>query len=354
MGNRRKAQQDYRLPSRKQSLGLSLLELYGCDFQHFSLSTVELPSKMVKFFSWLVGLHLAAATIVNGYAAPGKCSGICTNAHDPSIIQSANGTYYRFSTGNKIAVHSAPDITGPWKYEGAALPDGSSINLKGKDDLWVGDFYYLYYSVSSFGTQNSAIGVARSTSLDVGTWEDGGSTTITSDSSKPYNAIDPNLIEADGGYYLTFGSYWQGIHQAHMRDPPLVSSSAPVQIGFTSNYEVLEGPFIFHHGDFYYLFMSKGKCCGYDKSKPAAGKEYRILVCRSSKATGGFVDKEEVDCTKDGGTVVLESHDNVYGPGGQGVYDDPKLGPILYYHYGKCVYVVFLSMMIDCCARSRS
>ncbi|KAG2811840.1 hypothetical protein PC129_g13778 [Phytophthora cactorum] len=76
-----------------------------------------------------------------------------------------------------------------------------------------------------------------------------------------------------------------------------------------------------------------GKCCGYDKSKPAAGKEYRILVCRSSKATGGFVDKEDVDCTKDGGTVVLESHDNVYGPGGQGVYDDPKHGPILYYHY---------------------
>ncbi|KAG7378110.1 hypothetical protein PHYPSEUDO_010548 [Phytophthora pseudosyringae] len=294
---------------------------------------------MVKALSWLVGLPLLAASAVSGYAAPGACSGICTNAHDPSIVQSASGTYYRFSTGSKIAVHTAPDISGPWKFEGAALPEGSSIELKGKDDLWapdvhkVGEFYYLYYSVSSFGTQNSAIGVARSSSLDVGTWEDAGSTSITSDASKPYNAIDPNLVEADGGYYLTFGSYWQGIHQAHMRDPPVLSSSTPAQIGFASNFEVLEGPFVFQHGDFYYLFTSKGKCCGYDKAKPAAGKEYRILVCRSSTATGGFVDKEGVDCTKDGGTVVLESHDNVYGPGGQGVFDDPKLGPILYYHY---------------------
>ncbi|KAG6611158.1 arabinan endo-1 [Phytophthora cinnamomi] len=294
---------------------------------------------MVKTLAWFAaGLPLLVTTVVNGYAAPGECSGICTNAHDPSIIQSSNGTYYRFSTGNNVSVHSAPDITGPWEFKGPALPDGSSIDLKGRYDLWapdvhkVGDFYYLYYSVSSFGTQNSAIGVARSSSLD-GPWEDAGSTSITSDSTKPYNAIDPNLIEADGDYYLTFGSYWQGIHQAHMRNPPFLSSSDPVQIGFTSDFEVLEGPFIFQHGDYYYLFMSKGKCCTYDKTMPAKGKEYRILACRSSTVTGGFVDKDGVDCTKDGGTVVLETHDDVYGPGGQGVYNDPKFGPILYYHY---------------------
>ena len=62
------------------------------------------------------------------------------------------------------------------------------------------------------------------------------------------------------------------------------------------------------------------------------------------------VDASGVACTDGGGTVVLESHDNVYGPGGQyvvslslltfmlanfyrGVYTDPSLGPVLYYHY---------------------
>jgi len=47
------------------------------------------------------------------------------------------------------------------------------------------------------------------------------------------------------------------------------------------------------------------------------------------------VDKSGVKCTAGGGTTVLESHDWVYGPGGQGVFNDPSLGPVLYYHYGK-------------------
>lgn len=75
--------------------------------------------------------------VVSGYANPGACSGTCTNTHDPSIIRRSDGTYFRFSTGGKIAVHTAPDITGPWTYKGAALPSGSKINLAGNQDLWV-------------------------------------------------------------------------------------------------------------------------------------------------------------------------------------------------------------------------
>lgn len=91
----------------------------------------------MKLFSMLVGFPLLVAGLVSGYANPQTCTGVCTNAHDPSIIRRDDGTYFRFSTGNKIAIHSAPALTGPWKYLGAAVPDGSKINLKGKDDLWV-------------------------------------------------------------------------------------------------------------------------------------------------------------------------------------------------------------------------
>jgi arabinan endo-1,5-alpha-L-arabinosidase len=63
------------------------------------------------------------------------------------------------------------------------------------------------------------------------------------------------------------------------------------------------------------------------------------------------VDASGVACTNGGGTIVLESHGTVFGPGGQyvssllknikllililhrGVFTDPSLGPILYYHY---------------------
>ena len=43
------------------------------------------------------------------------------------------------------------------------------------------------------------------------------------------------------------------------------------------------------YGSYYYLFYSVGKCCGYDASRPPAGAEYKIKVCRSGTATGGFV-----------------------------------------------------------------
>lgn len=45
------------------------------------------------------------------------------------------------------------------------------------------------------------------------------------------------------------------------------------------------------------------------------------------------VDADGTSCLDHGGTLVLGSHDLVYGPGGQGVYDDPGMGPVLYYHY---------------------
>lgn len=200
----------------------------------------------------------------------------------------------------------------------------------------VGNMYYLYYSVSSFGSQNSAIGLARSSSMDIGTWTDFGASGVSSSAGKPYNAIDPNLLQVGNKYYMSFGSFWSGIYQAEMKSNPTDTAGSAVQLASTSDGEVIEGSFIFKTGNYYYLFYSKGSCCGYDKTRPAAGKEYRIMVCRSTSPTGGFKDKNGVACTKGGGTVVLASHGWVYGPGGQGVYQDPKYGPVLYYHYGAC------------------
>lgn len=89
----------------------------------------------MRFF--ITASLLSAVTLVSGYADPLPCSGVCNNAHDPALIRHSDGTYWRFSTGGKIAVHSAPALTGPWTYKGAAISAGSKINLKGKDDLWV-------------------------------------------------------------------------------------------------------------------------------------------------------------------------------------------------------------------------
>ncbi|MCJ1240741.1 hypothetical protein MMC14_008745 [Varicellaria rhodocarpa] len=271
-------------------------------------------------------------SLIRGYAGPGSCSGAC-NTHDPAVIQrSYDGVYFRFTTGNDISVAKASSLSGPWTNQGSVLPKGSSINLAGNKDLWapdvhlIGSTYYLYYAVSTFGSQSSAIGLATSSSLDVGTWTDLGATGVASASGKPYNAIDPNLISVGSNYYLTFGSFWDDIYQAPMTSPPTRSvGAAPSNLVYNSTgTHAIEGSYLFAYSGYYYLFFSSGICCNYNTAKPATGSEYKIMLDSNGKS-----------CLSGGGTVVLASHDNIYGPGGQGVFTDSKLGPVLYYHYAN-------------------
>ncbi|KAK5159620.1 hypothetical protein LTS14_002762 [Recurvomyces mirabilis] len=236
--------------------------------------------------------------------------------------------------------HSAPSITGPWKNAGEVLPSGSKINNPGADDAWAPDVhyvagtYYLYYAVSTFGTQTSAIGVATSTSMDAGTWTDHGSTSVASTTGDDYNAIDLNLIQVSGKKYLTFGSFWGDLYQTTLSSNlESWSQSTPYRIELNSTSpQPSEGAYVYHTRSYYYLFFSSGSCCGYDTSRPAPGDEYKIMVCRSNTVTGSYVDRNGQACTNSGGTLVLGSHGVVYGPGGQGVYDDPVEGSVLFYH----------------------
>ena len=69
------------------------------------------------------------------YPDPAPSSGNISWIHDPSIIYEG-GTYWRFSTSGNIAVATAPSITGPWKYEGALLREGTKINIAPNQDVW--------------------------------------------------------------------------------------------------------------------------------------------------------------------------------------------------------------------------
>ncbi|KAI4258028.1 MAG: hypothetical protein L6R42_005340 [Xanthoria sp. 1 TBL-2021] len=281
--------------------------------------------------------------IANGYSDPLSCSGICTNAHDPSLVRRDDGIYFRFSTGGKVAVHTAPSIQGPWTYNGAALPNGSKINKTGNQDLWAPDVakvestYYLYYSVGSFGSQDSAIGVATSMTMDVGSWTDLGSTGVESVAGSKYNAIDGNLQSANAKLYMNFGSFWSDLFQVEMTAAPTKMAEAvtsATQIAFVPTPpQAQEAAFGYQYGDYHYLFFSVGSCCRYDLGMPSAGDEYKIQACRSTSVSGPFVDKSGKSCLQGGGTTVLESHDWVYGPGGQGIIGVPELGPVLYYQY---------------------
>ncbi|KAI4180626.1 MAG: hypothetical protein L6R41_007117 [Letrouitia leprolyta] len=234
-----------------------------------------------------------------GYPNPLPCTGICTNAHDPTLIRRNDGTYFRFSTGGGIAVHAALHIQGPWTFNGNVLHNGSKINKTGNQDLWAPDVakfessYYLYYSAGSFGSQDSAIGVATSTTMDPGSWVDLGSTGIESVAGSEFNAIDGNLQFANGKAYMNFGSFWSDLYQIEMTVPPAKTAKSvtlATHIAFVPTPpQAQEAAFGFQHGDYYYLFFSVGSCCRYDKSRPAAGDEYKIQACQSTSISGPFV-----------------------------------------------------------------
>ncbi|KAJ5660000.1 hypothetical protein N7507_006451 [Penicillium longicatenatum] len=274
------------------------------------------------------------------YPAVGFCMGDCWT-HDPGMVQrESDGMYFRFSTGSGVNTMMSPSLAGPWVNEGPALPHGSIIKLDGVDsmDIWAPDvhydsgIYYMYYVVSKLGTQNSQVGVATSTTMEPGSWTDHG--VIGLPASGDYNRIDPNWITINGKQYMQFGSYWKDLFQVEMESPLKVGGAAPHQLAFNASLNHREeASFMFQHEDYYYLLFSGGVAGSYTDTSPPQGEEYRIHMCRSKSGLGDFVDMAGVSCLNSGGTILLQSHDQIYAPGGQGVIHDMELGPVLYYQY---------------------
>ncbi|KAJ5948862.1 hypothetical protein N7454_002169 [Penicillium verhagenii] len=299
-------------------------------FGHILLSVAALAS----------AVPASMASSATTYPPPGFCLGNCWT-HDPAMIQrESDDMYFRFSTGTGINTMASPSLEGPWDDLGPALPGGSIIMLDGadSDDIWAPDLhyadgtYYMYYVVSKLGTQTSQVGVATSETMEPGSWTDHGVIGIPANNN--YNRIDPNWITIDGKQYLQFGSYWDDLYQVEISGPLTVGSATPHQLAFNASLNHREeASFMFYHEDYYYLLFSGGIAGSYTATYPAQGEEYRIHMCRSTSGTGDFYDMSGIPCLDSGGTILLQSHDQIYAPGGQGVLNDKDLGPVLYYQY---------------------
>lgn len=133
---------------------------------------------------------------------------------------------------------------------------------------------------------------------------------------------------------MNFGSFWGDIFQVPMNAAGTVAAGAAYNLVFNgTGAQAVEGSYMYRHEGYCYLFFSSGVCCGYDARYPAQGEEYKIFVCRADSVSGPFLDRNGRSCQAGGGTMVLASHGHVYGPGGQGIFDDPVRGSVLYYHY---------------------
>jgi arabinan endo-1,5-alpha-L-arabinosidase len=277
------------------------------------------------------------ATPPPSYPNPGLVTGD-TRVHDPSMARASNGTYVLVHTGNDLAIKTSTDRVN-FRNAGVVWPSGAPWTTAftgGSASLWAPDIsfhdgqFLLYYAASTFGSQRSAIFLATSPTGLSGSWTNRGEV-IESSSAVDYNAIDPNLvIDAQGGRWLTFGSFWTGIKLIRLDPATGLRSTSDTAVRalaqrFTNSGSI-EAPFIYRHGGLYYLFVSFDFCCR------GAQSTYRIMVGRSSSVTGPFADRAGVAMASGGGTEILAGHGSIHGPGGQSVIAD-RDGDILVYHY---------------------
>ena len=263
-------------------------------------------------------------------------------AHDPSIAEE-DGVCYVFTTGRRISLLASDDGLANWHRVGTAFdeaPAWTSERIPGsRDYYWApailrfGGRWHLYYSVSTFGRNRSAIGLATRATLDPDApehWVDQG-VVVESRPGDNYNAIDPDLIlDEDGRPWLAFGSFWGGIQIVPL-DPETGKPGRGAEITTIAarpdGGDAIEAPCLVRREGFYYLFASFDRCC------QGVESTYNIRVGRSESILGPYVDREGRSMLEGGGTMVKSGDDRWPGPGHNAVLHQDDRDWLVYHAY---------------------
>lgn len=276
--------------------------------------------------------------------------------HDPVIMREGD-MFYVFCTGGSrrgghIPIRCSRDLI-HWQRCGAVfdtLPEWCQQEIPGTQNPWAPDIsyfngtYHIYYSMSTFGKNNSAIGLATNVTLDPNSpdyqWEDQGMVIRSTTGETDWNAIDGNIILDKNKVWLSWGSFWGGIQMVRLdyetgklydpENPEIINIAARAREGEHQTPPVtgaIEAPFIVKHGKYYYQFVSFDFCC------KGASSTYKVMVGRSNKVTGPYKDRDGKLMTEGGGTLVIASSDTSYwkGPGHCAVLQDLS-GDYLVFH----------------------
>lgn len=284
-----------------------------------------------KFLRWsLTCLGIAGLT-----AACAKQVSI----HDPVMAREGD-SYFLFSTGPGITFYSSKDLKN-WKLRGRVFPEEPSwakrVAPAFNGHIWAPDIqylngkFYLYYSVSSFAKNTSAIGLTINQTLDPDSpaykWVDQGVVLQSVPNRDLWNAIDPNLIvDEQGTPWLSFGSFWGGLKLVKLAtdgktiaEPQewhsIAKRERSVLVDDTQPGSAeIEAPFIFRKNGYYYLFVSWDKCCrGKDST-------YKLMIGRSKDVRGPYLDKEGRDLATGGGSLLLAGDGDWAGLGHNSTY----------------------------------
>lgn len=260
--------------------------------------------------------------------------------HDPSTIIADDGRYWVFGTGRGILSRFSTNLVewqaGPPVFESAPawttdVVPGNRGRFWAPDVLKVNGRYLLYYSVSSWGSRNSAIGLATNATLNPAApdfrWHDAGPVIRTTERDD-FNAIDPSVMQdSRRRLWLAFGSFWSGIKLIEL-DPKTglrLDPGAPIRA--LAWHDSIEAACLHEHGGWFYLFVNWGLCCR------GTNSTYNIRVGRSASVTGPYLDKNGVDLLRGGGSLFLPTTGNQFGPGHAGILERDGTNWFSYHYY---------------------
>ncbi|MBN2704388.1 MAG: family 43 glycosylhydrolase [Pontiellaceae bacterium] len=274
------------------------------------------------------------------------------STHDPAMIKE-NDTYYLFCTGGNIPILTSTNMV-EWTREGTvfdSLPEWVKEELPRTEEAWAPDIsffngrYHLYYSLSSFGVNESAIGLAVNRTLDPESpdykWEDRGMVIRSRPGETDFNAIDPNIIVIDeDNVWLSWGSFWGGIMirkidpvtgKASREDASVYAiASRPRELEHRTppTEGAIEAPFIIQRDGYFYLFASYDFCCR------GVNSTYNIRVGRSKNITGPYLDKDGISMRDGGGSMVLQATTpNWKGPGHEAIFSEDGQDYLVFHAY---------------------
>jgi len=300
------------------------------------------------------GLYIMIAAVYMAVMAPASAQetidGFAIYTHDPSTLIKQSNRYYYFMTSQNLVYHWSTDLRN-WNNYGEVFPSGPPAWTTNTVTSFTGHFwapdvayfngkYHVYYSISEWGTIESAIGLVTTPSLITPVWTDQGKVVQSAlgagNDTRSYNCIDPSiLVETNGTVWMTFGSYSSGILVTEL-DPStglrmntntLVATQVANNSGNRGWGSSIEGAFTYKHNGYYYLFVNYGGCCSGEDST------YNIRVGRSTSVTGPYLDKNGVNMRDAGGTMLLESSGHFVGPGHAGILKDGDTEWFSYHYY---------------------
>jgi len=226
--------------------------------------------------------------------------------HDPSTIAECDGKYYTYGTGGGGLISEDG-----WTWNGGAVRPGGGV---APDVIKIGDRYYMSYAKGGGGMSGghaSNVFVMWTKTLDPKSPDFGfkdETLVASSDGIEDCDAIDPAFLldPTDGRLWLSYGTYYGFIRLVEL-DPKTgkrVEGNQAINIAIDC-----EATDLMYQDGWYYLLGTHGTCCD------GANSTYNIVVGRSKKVTGPYLDNMGRDMIKGGGKMVLAAGGRVTGAG---------------------------------------